>query len=113
LPDADQESVPPPAFVTDIAWEAGLAPPAWPVNKRFLGATDNAGAGPGAGPGAGAGAVEELPPQPARTRNARTAIRLRNPARMHAPPACPEKTAPDPIGPPASETPNRIACPPA
>jgi hypothetical protein len=28
LLDAVQRSVPPPAFVTDIDWEAGLAPPA-------------------------------------------------------------------------------------
>jgi len=100
LSDAAQESVPPPAFVTDIDREAGLTPPAWPVNARLPGVTDNAGAG--------VEAVEELPPHPARTRNARTAIGFRNPARMRAPPACSEKTAPDPIGPPASETPNRI-----
>jgi len=108
LPDAVQENVPPPASVTDIVWEAGLASPAWPVNARLPGVTDNTGAAPGAGPGAGVEAVEELPPHPARTRSAKAAIRLRNPARMRAPPACLEKTATDPIGPPASETPNRI-----
>jgi hypothetical protein len=46
-PDATQESVPPPAFATDTAWEAGLAPPGCPVNARAVGVTDNAEAGPG------------------------------------------------------------------
>jgi len=53
LLDAAQESVPPPAFVTDTAWETGLAPPSWPANARLPGVTDNTGAAPGAGPGTG------------------------------------------------------------
>ena len=114
LPVAAQESVPPPAFVTDIAWEAGLALPAWPVNARLPGVTDNTGEGPGAGPGPGAGVEveEEPPPHPARNRNARMAIGFRNPARRRSSPACLEKSAPHPIGPPAPETRNRIPCPP-
>ena len=47
LSDAAQGSVPPPAFVTDTAWDAGLASPVWPVNARLPGVTDNTGAAPG------------------------------------------------------------------
>ena len=65
LPDAAQESVPPPAFVTDIVWEAGLAPPAWPVNARLPGVTDKTEAVPGAGEDA------EPPEHPAMARKAR------------------------------------------
>jgi len=63
LSDAAQESVPPPAFVTDIDWEAGLAPPACPVNERFSGVADNTEAVTVAN--------EEFPWHPASPRKAR------------------------------------------
>lgn len=63
--DAAQRSVPPPAFVTDIDWSAGLAPPAGPVNARLPGVTDNTEAVPGAGEDA------EPPEHPATARKAR------------------------------------------
>ena len=63
--DAAQRSDTPPAFVTDIDWEAGLAPPAWPVNERLPGVTDNTEAVPGADEDA------EPPEHPAAARKAR------------------------------------------
>ena len=71
LLDAAQESVPPPAFVTDIVWEAGLAPPTCPLNARLPGVSDNTG------PGTGPGADEELPEHPAMARRAMHAPSIR------------------------------------
>jgi len=65
LSDAAQRSDAPPAFVTDSDWEAGLAPPAWPLNERLPGVTDNTEDVPGAGEDA------EPPEHPATARKAR------------------------------------------
>ena len=62
LSDAVQESVPPPVFVTDIVWEAGLASPAWPVNARLPGVTDNTRSGSG-----GTSTRSRPPPQQGRS----------------------------------------------
>jgi len=69
LPDAVQRSVPPPAFVTEIVREAGLASPDWPVNARLPGVTDNTGVE--------TGEDEDPPEQPAITRRAIQAPRIR------------------------------------
>jgi hypothetical protein len=61
--DAAQRGDTPPASVTNIDWEAGLAPPAWPVNERLPGVTDNTEAVPEMD--------EEVPWHPAAGRKAR------------------------------------------
>jgi hypothetical protein len=69
LPDAAQRSVPPPAFVTEIVWEAGLASPAWPVNARLPGVTNKTGVE--------TEEAEDPPEQPARARRAIQVPRIR------------------------------------
>jgi len=61
--DAAQRGDTPPGFVTDIDWEGGFAPPAWPVNERLPVVTDNVDAVPEAD--------EEVPWHPAAARKER------------------------------------------